>query len=146
MSKLKSASRLEEEVDEIISAVIRVGRGGALRLESPGGVRTFTVDRLVCDESGHVCEAWLSAPSVTSLARRVIDWFKAIERRDLVRVTQHGGTVRRSMTTVEIAANGVTHLAFRDDLGASRYSRTISTSHRPPSDASGWLLSYRRAS
>lgn len=143
---MSSARHLEREVDDVISAAIRVGRGGTVDLETRHHVRRFDVDRLIVDEDGHVCEVWLSGESECGFFVRLLDRLRGIRRRDILRLSQDGGSVRRCMTTIEIAPTGVLHIGFREDLAAPRISRTVLTLRRPASDAGRWLEAYASAS
>jgi hypothetical protein len=146
MADVFSARRLEQEVDTLISRALRVGRGGAVPAALNGRPCTFSVDHIVSDEAGLPCEVWLSAASPDGLWQRLLNAFRGVERRDLVRVTREAGDVRRSVTTVEISVRGVVHVDYREEIGAPRVSRSVARFNYPRGDAASWIHAYRKAS
>lgn len=141
-----SARRLENEVHQTITTALTVGRGGTLYASLNGRERAFVVDKILRDETGFPSEVWLSAPAVGGFISRFIDRIRGVKRRDLIRVMRVGGDVRRTVTTVEVDRLGLTHVGFREEIGAPRVSRSVATYFYPRVDAADWLHTYRKAS
>ncbi|MBM3464378.1 MAG: hypothetical protein FJX76_19970 [Armatimonadetes bacterium] len=139
-----SARRLEQEVDAIICAALKVGLDEQVVVNMAGHFnRTFTVDRILTDDFGYPSEVWLSAPA----GRSFMDILFGRVKRTLLRVSRLGGDVRRSVSVVSVNKdNTLKHLSFREDVGAPRISRSVATFRYPNSDGADWMLNYARAS
>jgi hypothetical protein len=139
-----SSRRLEQEVDNIMSASLKAGLGSSIIVNMPGRFnKAFSVDRVVLDEGGYPAEIWLSAPA----RRSIWDALRGLHRVHLLRVSRFGGDVRRTLTTILQQTNGVIrHEQYKEEVGAPRISRSIATFFYPRPDAADWLLTYARAS
>lgn len=146
MRDVFGARRLEQEIDGMISAALKVGLSGQIAAAVNGRERILRVDNIVCDDSGFPSEIWLSSPAPTSFFRRILNRLLGVRRLDLMRVAHEGGDVRRTVTTVEVAYDGITHIGFREELGAPRISRSVASFIYPRGDAARWMRSYRKAS
>lgn len=146
MVDLFSARRLEQEVDTMVSAAIHAGLKGQVKAAINGQERSFVVDRIVSGDAGTCSEVWLSASVPSNFFQRIMDSFRGVQRRDLIRIVREEGDIRRTVTRIEIDHRGITHIGFREEICAPRLSRSVATFSYPRGDATDWLFTYRKAS
>jgi hypothetical protein len=137
------ARKLEQEVDALISASIRVGQGASILVAEGRHERAWRVDKIVNNDNGAPMEIWLSSERKQSL----FDRWRKLQKRDFMRVSRHRGDVRRSLSTVAYStANKVITLGFREEVGAPRISRSVATFQYPRPEATAWLHEHTKVS
>lgn len=140
MAEKLTAPRLEQHVDALTCAALKVGTGGKVSVQSDASKnsRQFTVDRIVLDENGYPSEVWFSADR----AQSTLDRMRGMVHKDLLRVSRYGGDVRRCVTRITYQGGKMSHAGYREDVGAPRMSQSVATFKYPMGPAAEWLRSY----
>lgn len=140
MAERVTASRLEQQVDALTCAALKVGTGGRVMVGKEGGAdaQEYTVDRVVMDDQGYPSEVWLS----TDAPRSTIDRLRGSVHKYLMRVSRNGGDVRRCLTRVTYQGGRMTHTDYREDVGAPRMGDSVATFKYPQGLSAEWLRAY----